>query len=240
MYRARTKPSWWPKWPDTVCVGVDRGTVARAWCLGDRFAVGCGLWCARDARRERWDPLGEIAAGAAVRLSLRSGAGVTPAEIRRGDPRPAPRCVVRVARPRRLHRSLSRRPSARAPFHWNQPCHRRPAVSLRRRSRAFTSAMRVPRALTAAASRARAPRPPCSSFGTGTPRRRLCVGAAIHQLRPMPDRTRSKRRRGAPRCRTSVYTDSSPKQPRGRRKCEPLDYTHGIQRSAGDRRRARR
>ena len=38
-------------------------------------------------------PLAKFSAGVAVRLSLRSGAGVTPAEIRRGDPRPAPVCV---------------------------------------------------------------------------------------------------------------------------------------------------
>ena len=117
MYRARTKPSWWPKWPDTLCVGVDRGAVARAWCLGDRFAVGCGV---RETLGATRGIPGEIAAGVAVRLSLRSGAGVTPAEIRRGDPRPAPRCVVRVPRPRRLHRSPSWRPSARTPLHGRQ------------------------------------------------------------------------------------------------------------------------
>ena len=209
MSRARTKPAWWPKWPDTVCVGVDRGTVARAWCLGDRFAVGCGLWavvCARRVARTVGSPWRNCCGGGRAPVAaLRRRR--PPRRDSPGDPRPAPRCVVRVPRPRRLHRSPSRRQSARTPLHGRQRlplarCGLSPSPIAR---------VHLGHACAARANRLRlaprAPRRPCSSFGTGTPRRRLCVGAAIHQLRPMPDRTRSKRRRGAPRCRTSVYTD---------------------------------
>ncbi len=48
MCRARTKPSWWPKWPDTARVGwiVERShwlsCHVRPFCYGLR-AVGCGV-----------------------------------------------------------------------------------------------------------------------------------------------------------------------------------------------------
>lgn len=183
----------------------------------------CGLW----------------AVGRGVRETLGANRGIPLAKLLRGWPcacrcAPAPasppqRFAAGTHGPRRAAWYAYHGPAActearrggqvrELPFMGASDCHWRAADSLRRRSRASTSAMRVPRALTAAASRARAPRSPCSSFGTGTPRRRLCVGAAIHQLRPMPDRTRSKRRRGAPRCRPSVYADPARERTTNQRK----------------------
>jgi len=72
-------------------------------------------------------------------------------------------------------------------------------------------------------------RPPCSSCGTGTPRRRLCVGVEIPRPRA---NARPHAQQAAKGCSPRPYErprrPERPCAPRAQGKRQPLDYTHGI------------
>jgi hypothetical protein len=183
-------------------------------CLVRPFCFG--LWCARDARPDPWDPLGEIfcGGGRAPVAALRRRR-----HPRRDSPRgPTARAELRRRRSQRTALHDDRRVGkVRAPHPPVPATATRPAVApLRRRSarirpvdacaaRTDSHCGEHERGLTVPrVARSARGRPAAAS--AWAPRSR---GSA-----PMPDRTRSKRRRGAPRCRTSVHEGPSPKQPR--------------------------